>query len=72
MTTPGDEDLPTTTELKMKAELWNAIAWHVIERCGPDVHVLFSTRDKLARRAVVELNRMIDEYLAARNPVVGS
>lgn len=68
---PGEEYLPTTAELKMKAELWNAIADRVFERAG-EVFVLFSTRDKIARRTVVELDRMIDEWLAARNPTVGS
>jgi len=60
--------LPTTAELDIEAELWNALAARVTRRTGRQA--LFSTRDRLARTAVVFLDAVTDAWLAERAMVI--
>lgn len=55
-------DLPTTAELEIPAELWNALASRVSKRT--DRMALFRTRDRAVRIAVMALDAATDEWLA--------
>lgn len=55
-------DLPTSAELAIPAELWNALARRVSART--DRKALFSTRDRAVRIAVMALDAATDEWLA--------
>jgi hypothetical protein len=58
----GRGDLPSTAELGIDAELWNALARRVTNRT--ERQALFSVRDKAVRIAVMALDAATDEWLA--------